>query len=98
MSIALRTQSRRIIVPRPRLRTSESKDTNNSLILVSLGSEVRISDLLQERRGLLNRHTDGTFVGATAKPPLPILRFHPATVPQCAANCSAPRSDNARIV
>ena len=27
-----------------------------------------------------------------------VLRSYPATVLQCAANCSAPRSDSARIV
>jgi tripartite-type tricarboxylate transporter receptor subunit TctC len=47
----------RIIVPQPRLRTSESKNISNLLIKCGFGSEARISDSLQERCGLLNRHT-----------------------------------------
>jgi hypothetical protein len=47
----------RIIVRHFRLRTSESKDTSNSLIECGFGSEVRISDSPQEWCGLLNRHT-----------------------------------------
>src|SRR5882762_10122140 len=38
----------RIIVRRPRLRTSESTDTGNVLISCGFGSEVRISDSRQE--------------------------------------------------
>ena len=38
----------RIIVQHARSRTSESKDTSNLLIQCGLGSEVRMSDSLQE--------------------------------------------------